>query len=96
MMILLFRRALITDQVKDADDSLRAYLNYGNLLLSSVGITSGLRVIIVWVRLVSDINIRPLIIKGSLVSVAKLPSFVELNSLNVYGLQLIKIVLFAD
>lgn len=41
MMILLFRRALITDQVKDADDSLRAYLNYGNLLLSTVGITSG-------------------------------------------------------
>lgn len=36
VMILLFRRALITDQVKDADDSLRAYLNYGNLLLSTV------------------------------------------------------------
>lgn len=41
VMILLFRRALITDQVKDADDRLRAYLNYGNLLLSTVGITSG-------------------------------------------------------
>lgn len=93
MMILLFRRALITDQVKDADDSLRAYLNYGNLLLSTVGITSG-------DNSVGSVGfwhyIRPLIMKGSLVSVAKLPSFVELNSLNVYGLQLIKIVLFAD
>lgn len=62
MMISLFRRALITVQVKDADDSLslRAYLNYGNLLLSTVGITSELRVIMVWVWLVFDIYIRAL------------------------------------